>query len=103
MKNSSGKLEKIRIDEYAQWISSEEFKEIQISGEKPKSVWVAIIEVEISRLKGSRKIAIVMSAPVFEEAEDIDYLITNVEGEKVTEQWIVDTYSERNWVEVFYP
>jgi len=32
----------------------------------------------------------------------VDYLITNVEGEKVTEQWIVETYSERNWVEVFY-
>ena len=27
---------------------------------------------------------------------------TNVEGEKVTEQWIIETYSERNWVEVFY-
>ena len=43
-----------------------------------------------------------MNAPTFEDAEDIDYLITNVEGEIVTEQWIVDTYSERNWVEVFY-
>ena len=81
---------------------SEEFKEIQISGEKPRTVWVAIIEAEISQLKGQRKIAIVMNAPVFEDAEDIDYLITNVEGEIVTEQWIVDTYSERNWVEVFY-
>jgi len=39
-----------------------------------------------------------MSAPAFEDAEDIDYLITNVEGEKVTEQWIVETYSQRNWV-----
>jgi hypothetical protein len=97
-------------------ISSEEFKEIQISGEKPRTVWVAILEAEISQLKGQRKIAIVMSlkrgnqfrarsymsAPVFEDAEDIDYLMTNVEGEIVTEQWIVDTYSERNWVEVFY-
>ncbi len=61
------------------------------------------IEVEISKLEGQRKIAIVMSAPVFEDAEDIDYLITNVEGEIVTEQWIVDTYGQRNWVEVFYP
>ena len=97
-------------------ISSEKFKEIQISGEKPRTVWVAILEAEISQLKGQRKIAIVMSlkrgnqfrarsymsAPVFEDAEDIDYLMTNVEGEIVTEQWIVDTYSERNWVEVFY-
>ena len=97
-------------------LSSEEFKEIQIPGEKPRTVWVAIIEAEISQLKGQRKIAIVMSlkrgnkfrarsymsAPIFEDAEDIDYLLTNVEGEIVTEQWIVETYSERNWVEVFY-
>ena len=102
IKDKSGKSEAIRIDEYAQWISSEEFKEIQIQGEKHRTVWVAIISAEISQLKGQRKIAIVMNAPVFEDAEDIDYLITNVEEEIVTEQWIVDTYSERNWVEVFY-
>ena len=102
VKSKSKELEKIRVDEYAKWLSSEEFKEIQIKGEKPRTVWVAIIEVEISQLEGQRKIAIVMSAPVFEEAEDIDYLITNVEGEIVTEQWIIETYSERNWVEVFY-
>ena len=47
-------------------------------------MWVAIIEVEISKLEGQRKIAIVMNAPIFEEASDIDYLITNVEGEIVT-------------------
>ncbi len=101
-KNKSGKTDTIRIDEYAQWISDEEFKKIEIPGEKPRTVWVAIIEVEISKLIGQRKIAIVMSAPVFEDAEDIDYLITNVEGEKVTEQSIIETYSQRNWVEVFY-
>ena len=99
---ASGKLDTIRIDEYAQWISDDEFKEIQIQGEKPRTVWVAIISVKISRLEGQRKIAIVMNARHFEDAEDIDYLITNVEGEIVTEQWIVDTYAQRNWVEVFY-
>lgn len=36
-KNSSGKSDTIRIDEYAQWISDEEFKEIQIQGEKPRT------------------------------------------------------------------
>ena len=102
VKSKSNKLEKIRIDEYAQWLSDEEFKEIQISGEKPRTVWVAILSAEISQLKGQRKIAIVMNAPFFEEAEDIDYLITNVEGEIVKEQWIVKTYSQRNWIEVFY-
>ena len=101
-KSKSGKTDAIRIDEYAQWISSEEFKEIQIPGEKSRTVWVAILSVEISQLKGQRKIAIVMNAPVFEDAEDIDYLITNFEGEIVTEQWIVETYGQRNWVEVFY-
>lgn len=102
IKISSTESKAIRIDEYAKWICSEEFKEIKILGEKPRTLWVAIVETEISKLKGQRKIAIVMNAPVFEEAEDIDYLITNVEGEIVTEQWIVDTYSQRNWVEVFY-
>ncbi|MGV2827939.1 IS701 family transposase [Myxosarcina sp. GI1(2024)] len=102
VKTPSNQLEKIRVDEYAQWLSDEEFKEIQIQGEKPRTVWVAIIEAEISRLEGIRKIAIVMSAPIFEDAEDIDYLLTNVEGEIVTEQWIVQTYAQRNWIEVFY-
>ena len=101
-RDPSRKLDTIRIDEYAPWISDEEFKEIKIHGSKPRTVWVAILSAEISRLEGIRKIAIVMNAPTFEDAEDIDYLITNVEGGIVTEQWIVDTYSERNWVEVFY-
>ena len=56
----------------------------QTKFEKPKTVWVTILEAEISQLKGQRKIAIVMSAQSFEDAEDIDYLITNVEGEIVT-------------------
>ena len=63
---------------------------------------MAIIEVKILRLEGSRKIAIVMNAPLFEDADDIDYFITNIEPSIVTPQWVVDTYSQRNWVEVFY-
>jgi hypothetical protein len=31
----------------------------------------------------------------------MDYLITNVSSSIVTPQWIVDTYSPRNGVEVF--
>jgi len=83
----SKELEKIRLDEYAKWISYEEFKEITINTEKPRTVWVAIIKVEISQLEGQRKIAIVtdisrgrgslaprvlMNAPFFEDADDID-------------------------------
>lgn len=73
-----------------------------INLEKARTVWIATIEVEISRLKGKRKIAIVMNAATFKDADDIDYFITNVEPSIVTPQWVVDTYSQRNWVEVFY-
>lgn len=45
---------------------------------------------------------IVMKALTFNEATDIDYFITNVNPLTVTPEWIVNTYSQRNWVEVFY-
>lgn len=46
--------------------------------------------------------AIVINAPTFSEATDIDYFITNVNSSIVTPDWIVKTYSQRNWIEVFY-
>lgn len=70
--------------------------------DKPKTVWVATMKVQISRLEGTRIIAIVMNAPTFLEATDIDYLITNMDSSKVTAAWVVETYSQRNWIEVFY-
>ena len=81
---------------------SDSFTEILINLEKPRKVWVTTVNVEISRLKGTRKIAIVMNAPNFENADDIDYFVTNVDPMIATSQWFVDTYSKRNWVEVFY-
>ncbi len=59
---------------------------------------------------GKRNIAIVMYvehlaegyAATFSEATDIDYFITNFSSSIVTPKWIVDTYSQTNWVEVFY-
>lgn len=67
-----------------------------------RTIWVSTQEVEISQMEGKRTIAIVMNAPTFTEADNIDYLITNVESSKVTPQWIVNTYSQRNWIKVFY-
>jgi hypothetical protein len=32
----------------------------------------------------------------------MDYFMTNVYSSIVTPQWIVDIYSQRNWVEVVY-
>jgi hypothetical protein len=43
-----------------------------------------------------------MNANCFEEATDIDYFITNVDSVIANAEWIVTTYSQRNWVEVFY-
>ena len=38
-----------------------------------------------------------MNASSVEKATDIDYFITNVKTEKVTAEWLVTTYSQRNW------
>ncbi|BBD67714.1 transposase [Nostoc commune NIES-4072] len=92
----------IRIDELAQSLPKEAFTEIQLNLDKPRIVWVVTREIEISQLKGKRNIAIVMNASTFSEATDIDYFITNVSTSTVTPEWIVNTYSQRNWVEVFY-
>lgn len=92
----------IRIDELAQALPQEAFTEVKLNLDKPKTLWVATKEVEISQLVGKRNIAIVMNAATFSQATDIDYFITNVSSSIVTPQWITDTYGSRNWVEVFY-
>jgi hypothetical protein len=43
-----------------------------------------------------------MNAATSDEASEIDYLMSNVELSKATGEWVVKTYSQRNWVEVFY-
>ncbi|MBC6472153.1 MAG: transposase [Hormoscilla sp. GM102CHS1] len=43
-----------------------------------------------------------MNAKTVSSATEIDYLITNAPIEKATALWIVTTYSQGNWVEVFY-
>ena len=92
----------IRLDELAQSLSQAAYTEIQLHLDKPKTLWVATQEIEISQLVGKHIIAIVMNAATFFEATDIDYFITNVSASIATPKWIVDTYGQRNWVEVFY-
>ena len=100
--SEGGAFKEIRLDNLAKSRPSKDFTPIQLNLEKNKTVWVASIEVELSRLEGKRTIAIVMNASTFDEASDIDYFITNVDGSTATSEWIVTTYSQRNWVEVFY-
>jgi SRSO17 transposase len=99
---SANEREEIRLDKLAQSLPDEAFTPVQLNLDKPKPVWVATVEVELSQLEGTRTIAIVMNASTFKQASDIDYFITNVDGSTATAEWIVTTYAQRNWVEVFY-
>src|SRR4028119_2427561 len=96
------KKEEIRVDNLASSLPSDAFSRIQLSVEKQKTVWVATREIELSKLTGKKVIAIVMNADTFEQASDIDYLIANVDLSTATAEWIVNTYAQRNWIEVFY-
>jgi hypothetical protein len=98
----TNKLQEIRIDKLAESLSVEDFTPVNLNLDKPKTVWVATVEVELSQLEGTRTIAIVMNASTFDKASDIDYFITNVGSAIATAEWIVTTYATRNWVEVFY-
>lgn len=94
--------EEITISKLASSLPDEAFTKIELSREKSRTVWVATREIELSKYQGKKVIAIVMNAETFEKATEIDYLITNVDSSTATEEWIVKTYSQRNWIEVFY-
>ncbi len=92
----------MRRDKLAESLSEDAFTEVNLNLDKPKKVWVTTLKVEISAFKEKRIVAIVMNAANFSQATDIDYFITNVYENIVTPEWIISTYSQRNWVEVFY-
>jgi hypothetical protein len=94
--------EEIRLDKLASSLPTEAFNPVQLNLDKPKNVWIATIEVELSQMEGKRIIAIVMNASTFNSSSEIDYLFTNVDFSRATAEWIVTTYAQRNWVEVFY-
>jgi hypothetical protein len=102
IETSANKREENRLDKLAESLPVEAFTPVQLNLDKPKTVLVATRVVEISSLEGKRSIAIVMNASVFSQATDIDYFITNVDPSIVNPEWIVNTYSQRNWVEVFF-
>lgn len=107
-KNRKVRLEKtkfsleIRLDQLAESLEEEDFTAVQLNLDKPRTVWVATQKIKLSQYEDISTIAIVMNAASFKNATDIDYLITNVDPSIVTPEWIVTTYSQRNWVEVFY-
>ncbi len=57
IEKSANKHQEIRLDELAQSLPVEAFTPIQLNLDKPKSIWVATVEVELSQLEGKRTIA----------------------------------------------
>lgn len=97
-----GQKSKIRLDELTALLPEESFSSVNLELQKPRRVWVATIKVEIPGMSGQGTVAIVTNLKNVESATEIDYLITNAPFEKATGKWMVTTYSQRNWVEVFY-
>ena len=91
-----------RLDEIILDLSEEDFEAVSLELDKPKKIWVAKLEAQTKGLTGKRTIAIVMNASSIESATEIDYLITNELGSMVTGEWIVKTFSKRNYIEKFY-
>jgi Transposase DDE domain len=100
--DTEGKCRESRLDEIAKSLPSEDWQAVTIKNSHSKTVWVSTFNAEIKNLSGTRIFAIVMNANDFEQATDVDYFITNIDNSIVTPEWIVLTYSQRNWVEVFY-
>ena len=101
-RNTGEKQKEKRLDEIIRSLSKEDFQAVTLELDQPKTVWVATIQAETNGLEGHRNIAIVMNANSVEKATEIDYLITNSQGEQVTGEWIVKTFSNRNYIEKFY-
>jgi len=78
-----------------------DFQAVTIELDRPKTVWLTTIKVEINGLEGERTIAILWDASSPESATEIEYLITDCQGEKVTGEWIVKNFSNRNYLEKF--
>lgn len=98
----SEKEQEIRLDKLAKSLRKKDLVELNLNLSKQKKVWVYTFTGKTSHLSEEKTFAIVMNANSFEQATDVDYFITNVNSEIATSKWFVATYSQRNWVEVFY-
>ncbi|MDZ4875820.1 MAG: IS701 family transposase ISNpu7 [Chroococcidiopsis cubana SAG 39.79] len=93
---------KARLDEVAKSLKPEAFTELTLELDKPRTVWVATFSAETIGLEGERVFAIVMNTSTLSEKTEVDYFMTNASHSIATASWFVQTYSQRNWVEVFY-
>lgn len=90
------------LEAIAQTLAVEQFTPVQLNLEQPRTVWVALLPVHVPKLEGTRWLAIQLNASSFEQATEVDYFLTNASDNQVSAAWVAQTYSARNWVEVFY-
>lgn len=91
-----------RLDTIAASLPPTAFQAITLELEQPKTVWIAVFAAQLAHQTTTKTFAIAMNAASFEQASDIDYLMTNVDSTLATADWFAATYSARNWVEFFY-
>jgi hypothetical protein len=58
-KKNASENPKIRVDELAKKLPKEAFQESRLKVEKPRSLWVATVEIELSNYPGLKVIALV--------------------------------------------
>jgi len=90
------------LEAIAQTLAAEQFTPVQLNLEQPRTVWVALLQVQFPKLEGPRWLAIQLNAATWQEATEVDYFLTNASDKQISATWIAQTYSQRNWVEVFY-
>lgn len=90
------------LAEIAQALSVTACTPVSLNLDKPRTVWVAVLQVQVPKLEALPWIAIQLNASTYLAATDIDYFLTNAPDAQVSAEWIAAIYSQRNWVEVFY-
>ena len=71
IETQTNKQEEIRLDKLAQSLPVEEFTPVKLNLDKPKNVWVATVEVELSHHEAPTKLAAVLTATLSDEGMTI--------------------------------
>ena len=90
------------VSEIAQALTAADFIAVELPLHQPRTVWVAMLPVHVPKLDGTRWLTIQLNAPNWETATEVDYFLTNACEQLLSATWVAQTYSQRNWVEVFY-
>jgi len=93
---------KHKLEDIAKNLAPELFEKVTLQLEQARDVWVAVVPIHFPKLEGTRHLAIQLDTPNFSEAKEVDYYLTNVSVDTAKPQWIAQSYSDRNWIEVFY-